>query len=75
MNGWMGMDGNCWVEKQTNKQSTGLDWTTGEWMMMLDCAWGSWRGMSQRKGEEGEGERGEGEGKGEGEKKCRRKTM
>lgn len=33
-------------------------------MVMLDCAWGSWRGMSQRKGEEGEGE-GEGEGKGE----------
>lgn len=30
--------------------------------MMLDCAWGSWRVMSQRKGEEEEGERGEGEG-------------
>lgn len=50
----------CWVEKQTNKA---LDWTTGEWMM-LDCAWGSWRVMSQRKGEEGEGEGGEGEGEG-----------
>lgn len=25
--------------------------------MMLDCAWGSWRGMSQRKGEEGEREK------------------
>lgn len=46
-------------------------------MMMLDCAWGSWRGMSQRKGEEGQrkGEEGEGEGKGKGEKKCRRITM
>lgn len=53
----------CWVENNTNKA---LDWTTGEWMM-LDCAWGSWRGMSQRKGEEGEG-------KGKGEKKCRRIT-
>lgn len=46
---------------EQHKQSTGLE----NGMMMLDCAWGSWRGMSQRKGEEeGEGERGKGKGEG-----------
>lgn len=58
---------------EQHKQSTGLDWRM-RWMM-LDCAWGSWRGMSQRKGEEGEEEGGEGEGERKGEKKCRRITM
>lgn len=57
-----GNDGDCWVEKQTNH------WT-GEWMM-LDCAWGSWRVMSQRKGEEeGEGEEKEKEKENENERK------
>lgn len=38
--------------------------------MMLDCAWGSWRVMSQRKGEEeGEGEEKEKEKENENERK------
>lgn len=52
---------------EQHKQTTGR---LENGMMMLECAWGSWRGMSQRKGEE-EGEKGEGKG----EKKCRRITM
>lgn len=60
MNGWELLGG------ETNKQTK--HWTTGE-LMMLDCAWGSWRVMSQRKGEEGEGEKGEGEGEEKGEEK------
>lgn len=51
--------------EQTNHW-TGLE----NGMMMLDCAWGSWRVMSQRKGEEeGEGEEKEKEKENENERK------